>query len=95
MDKKITLKTAYQILEDCSAVIIDDDVLIYPSLDDLTGEGDNQFLRLKWEDEGLEFHLRFEEEDNQEIIISGSSIVLKDTKGDEAQLTILVPKDLE
>jgi hypothetical protein len=31
--KKITLKEAFRILEDASAVIINDDVVLYPSLD--------------------------------------------------------------
>lgn len=97
---KIPLQKAFKILEDASAVIINDDTLIYPSLSDLTGEDDNRFLYLEWEEEGLEYNLKFNEGDNQEVEIIGSCMFLYDTDSecsatDHTQLTILVPQNLQ
>jgi hypothetical protein len=95
--KTITLKEAYQILEDASAVIIDDSVLVYPSLSELQDDELNEFLYLSWEDEGLGFDLHFNEGCNQEVKVSGSSMFLvdDDSDGEETQITILTTKELE
>ena len=97
--KKITLKEAYHILEDASAVIIDDDVVLYPSLEPISGDELHEFLFFRWDDGGLEFTLKFLEGDNQEVKVSGSSILLIDThakdKDDHLQITILTTKELE
>ena len=99
--RPIRLDAAVALLEQCSAVIIDDDVLVYPSFEEeeLTcapnAETRTEFMRLKWENEGLEFELSFEVENNQDPTISGSSLFLKDSKGEDCQLTLLVPQDLE
>lgn len=91
--KKITLKEAYRILEDASAVIIDDDVVLYPSLSELKEDDTNEFLFFRWDDGGLEYTLIFKEGDNQEVKVSGSSIFLIDTKAkdknDYTEITIL------
>jgi hypothetical protein len=97
--KNITLKEAYQILEDASAVIIDNDVVLYPSLSDLEEDDTNEFLFFRWDDGGLEYTLTFEEGDNQEVKIVGSSMFLYDTDADgeedHTQITILITKELE
>lgn len=93
--KTITLKEAFQILEDASAVIIDDSTLVYPSLSELEDDDSNEFMYLSWDDEGLEYNVKFDEGDNQEVKISGSSIFLIDTEGEENQITILTTKELE
>jgi hypothetical protein len=97
--KTITLKEAYQILEDASAVIINDSTLVYPALDMIEGSDENEFMYFKWDDEGLEYSLTFNEGDNQEVKISGSSLFLYDTDAndddDHTQITILTAKELE
>ena len=97
--KTITLKEAYQILEDASAVIINDDVVLYPSLDMIEGSDENEFLFFRWDDGGLEYTLKFCQGDNQEVKLVGSSMFLYDTdadgKEDYTQLTILITKELE
>jgi hypothetical protein len=97
--KKITLKEAYNILENASAVILNDDVVLYPSLWELRDDETNEFLYFRWDDGGLEYALTFNEGDNQEVKISGSSMFLYDTdsNGDEdhTQITILITKELE
>lgn len=98
--KSITLENAYKILEDASAIIIDDGVLVYPALSDLEDSDENEFMYLEWRDEdGLEYYVKFAEGDNQEVVIEGSSMFLLDTDAnsdtDTTQITILTTKDLE
>jgi len=97
--KKIALKEAYNILEQASAVIINDDVVLYPSLQELEDDDTNDFLYFRWDDGGLEYTLTFNEGDNQEVTITGSSMFLYDTNanGDEdhTQITVLATKELE
>jgi hypothetical protein len=92
---KITLAQAYHILQTASAVIWGDHFLCYPSLSELTGEDDNEFLFLSINDsEGLEFSARFAEGNNKEACFMGTSLFLQDTEGDEVQITILSPVDV-
>lgn len=94
--KTITLKEAFAILEDCPAIIIEDGVLVYPSLSDLEYSDENEFLYIGWEDEiGQEYSVKFAEGENSEVRISGSSMFLIDTEGEENHITILEPKNLE
>jgi hypothetical protein len=97
--KTITLKEAYQILEDANAVIIDNDVVLYPSLQELEDDDTNEFLFFRWDDGGLDYTLSFKEGDNQEVKVVGSSMFLYDidSDGDEdhIQITILTTKRLE
>ena len=98
--KTIPLEEAYILLEDASAIIVDDGVLVYPALSDLEFSDDNEFMYVTWtDDEGQEYDLHFAEGDNQQVKVSGSSIFLLDTdsKGEEdaIQITILTTKELE
>lgn len=94
--KTITLKEAYSILEEASAVIIDDNALTYPSISEIEENDDNEFFYLSWEDEdGYIYDLVFREKDNKSIQISGSSMFLIDSEGEENQITILAPKNIE
>jgi hypothetical protein len=98
--KNIPLEEAYKILQDSSAIIIDDGVLVYPTLSDLEFSDENEFMYLAWtDDEGQEYTLKFAEGDNQQVKVSGSSIFLLDTDAendtDAIQITILTTKELE
>jgi hypothetical protein len=97
--KTITLKEAYNILQDASAVVVEDHVLVYPALSELEGSDENEFLYIQWDDEGEEYSLKFCEGENQEVKVSGSSIFLLDTDAeteeDHIQITILITKQLE
>jgi hypothetical protein len=98
--KDIPLQDAYKILEDASAIIIDDGVLVYPALAELEFSDENEFMYLTWSDEdGQEYSLHFAEGDNQEVVIEGSSMFLMDTDAeddtDAIQITILTTKELE
>lgn len=97
--KTIKLKEAYDILNECSGVIIEDSVILYPQLADLDGDDENEFLFLFWDDDGAEYNMKFCEGDNREITISGSSMFLYDTDCEKpegvTQISILEPKNLE
>jgi len=98
--KTIPLQDAHKILENASAIIIDDGVLVYPALADLEFSDENEFMYITWSDEdGQEYALKFAEGDNQEVKISGSSMFLLDTDSegeeDAIQITILTTKELE
>jgi hypothetical protein len=97
--KKITLKEACDILENASAIIIEDNVVVYPSLYELEDDDTNEFLYVQWDNEGDVYSLKFNEGDNQEVEVIGSSMFLYDTDAegdnDHTQITILTTKELE
>lgn len=97
MSKKITLQEAHDVLTNCSAVIVDDTVVVYPGLNnELQHESTNEFLFLNWtDDEGNGYTISFNEGDNEEVEISGSYMFLKDTNGEIGKITILVPQKLD
>ena len=92
--KKISLEKAFSLLQSCKAVIIDGDHLCYPALDEVIGESDNEFMYLKYEEDG-DCCMKFVEENNQEITLVDSTLLLEDNEGDELELTLLFEKDLE
>ena len=94
--KTITLEKAFEILVDADGIVIDDGVILYPSLDKLTGCDENEFMYLSWDDEGLEYSIKFCEGDNREVKISGSSMFLYDTDadGDEDHTQISILKEI-
>lgn len=97
--KTITLNEAYKILEDASAIIINDSVLTYAELADLKNDESNEFLYIEWDEEGEGYNLKFCEGENKEVKVSGSSIFLYDIDADgeedHTQITILTTKELE
>lgn len=64
--KKITLRSAYEILDSAKAVIIDDDILCYPSTDAVIGVDENEFMALRWTTGYDEYLMTFAEGDNQD-----------------------------
>jgi hypothetical protein len=96
--KTIALKEAFEILKECSAVIINDDILVYPSLDDVIDDDNNEFMQLAFADWEGDLDLVFMEGNNKIVTISGSSMFLYE-KNDEidnpTQITILGPKNIE
>lgn len=93
--KTIILQQAYSILKNCAGVITEDHIITYPILSDLTGEDNNQWLYLSWDEDGLEYSRTFLEKENNNVKIAGSSMFLKDNEGEEIQLTILTVQNLE
>ena len=95
--KTIVLKKVYEILLEATAVIIDENALVYPCVAELTGENENEFLYLSWEDDGHDYSLKFREGDNLVADVEGCCLYLFDTDGEEepTMLTILGPTQLE
>jgi hypothetical protein len=94
--KRITLDAAFEILEECSAVIMEGYNLMYPGLFDLTGEDDNVFLYLNFaDDKGQEYSIKFNEKNNKTVRVDRFYMYFFDIEGDEVQLTILDRKNIE
>jgi len=91
--KTITLREAFEILENAAAVIIDDTVT-YPTLYDLIESDENEFLHIGWEVDDLGYTAIFQEGDNQFVKVSGSSLFMVDDRGEETQVSILIPANL-
>jgi hypothetical protein len=91
--KTITLEEAYKILQNCSAIIVDDYALVYPSLYELEYD-DEPFLYLNVEIEKQEFDYNFTASKNRQVDVMGSSIFLIDDNDEDVQLTILIPQIL-
>jgi len=96
--KHIPLTEAYQLLEEASAILIEDQVL-FPQLSPLQGKEFHTFLFLDWVDEKkLCYEVEFAEGENQRVAVSGTSLFLKPTDaedGEDLQITILQEKELE
>lgn len=95
--KTIELKDAHGRLQDCAAVIVDNNALVFPCLEDLRKMAENEFLYLSWEMAGREHSLKFMEQNNQTVKVSddGALMILEDTEGDRVQLTLLVPVEIK
>jgi hypothetical protein len=99
--KTITLKKARNILKEAfynGAVLPDDDAPIWPSVNELNGKPDNEFLLLQLcggllFSEGPEYS--FIEGDNKRVEIQGSSMFLVSTIGKKIQVKILQERNLE
>lgn len=93
--KVIPLDKAIKLLEQCSAVIWDDNFLSYPSVNsEDTDESDHTFLFLSANEDGNESQAEFQDGDNKTVSIVTNSMFLQDTNGNEVQVTLLVPQTL-
>ena len=89
--KTIPLKHAHELIEGAPAVIVNHDALMYPSVEDLNGEPDNEFLYVSWTDaDGLLFEIKAVEENNQNVKVTDQGdLILVDDAGDEFEMTLL------
>ena len=93
--KTIELKEAHEIIRNCSAIIVDDDFLIYSSLTELEGHDDNEFMYLSWDMGDNDYSAKFNERLNFEIDVEGNSMYLFDISGDKYKITPLFPQEIE
>jgi hypothetical protein len=84
----ITQAEALKLIQDCSACVIDDNVLVYPSWEDSNDE--DWWLEFDWEDDNNSFSLVFMK-DCGDIAFDGTNLYVKDEDGDEQMITLLVP----
>lgn len=88
--KTITLQEACNLIQDSAAIIIDG-IVTYASLEDLSGDPENEWMHIGWtDDRGHDYGVKFIEED-QEILFDGTTIYIKDHEDDEQKITLLVP----
>jgi hypothetical protein len=87
--KNITIDEALKLIQDCSACIIEDNVLVYPCWDDLNSDED-WWLEFLWEDDNNSFSIIFMK-DCGEIQFDGTNLFIKDEDGDVNMITLLVP----
>jgi hypothetical protein len=80
---QIDLTTAKVLLNNCAAIIINMDILVYPSNNTEPGV----FLFARWENEGLEYEYEFYEDDNQMVECEQHILHLIESK-DKESITI-------
>lgn len=90
--KTISLIQAYALLTAAKAVIVDQSALVYPSLDGLIHDPENEFLYLSWMNEdGESSYAKFLEGENETPQLDGSDLHLLDREGQSICLTLLIP----
>jgi hypothetical protein len=87
--KIINLEEAYKLLEGAHAVQMQDNHLVYPSMFKLTGNDDNEFMRLS---DG--YSLRFLEKNNRKVRLNHVYMIMRANNMD-IRIIILEPKKLE
>lgn len=89
--KPIPLSEAHELLENCSAVeVVNDHVVLYPGVNDLTGEPDNEFAYLSWSDGGQDFYVKFTEGANQKVMVNlEDHMILVGSEGEKVEIAIL------
>jgi hypothetical protein len=86
--KSLNLTNAFEILTQVDAIVLEGRVLA-PTLFDLEYEPENEFMRLLWSENGLDFEVAFNEGDNNELTIDGSLLTLVNSEGEEETVTLL------
>jgi hypothetical protein len=86
--KTIPLEEAYELLESALAVQMMDNYLVYPSMFKLTGDDDNEFMRLS---DG--FSLRFLEKNNREVRINNIYMIMRANNMD-IRIILLNPREI-
>lgn len=87
--KTITIQEALTLIQNCSAVIIDN-VVTYPNEKELTGDPRDCWLDICWIDDDINFSVTFSE-DCGTIKFDGTNLFINDIDGDEQMITLLVP----
>jgi len=89
------LEDALDVLDNCSALILDNDILMIPRIIKDLKNGDNQkIFCLQWVEGQDTFEILFLEEDNQSVGYSGSTMFLIDESGEEVHITLLTQKEI-
>jgi hypothetical protein len=85
--KTIPLAEAFKLLKEASSISIEG-YITNPSLSDLTGVYENEFLYIGWKDKSNNYYTKFAEGNNLQVDISESRIYLNDIEGDKHEITI-------
>jgi formylmethanofuran dehydrogenase subunit C len=91
MKKDIPFDKAFEILNDCRAIEIDNFV-VEPRIN---ADASFPFLELEWHNNiGQVYELSFDSGDNDSVQIDGDIMYLKDTNGDINEISILIKQNL-
>lgn len=90
----IPLKTAFDLIKNASAVIVNRHALMFHGTSELNDDPDNEFLCLIWaDDEGLEYIIKAREGENQLVEVDQTdgvgTLILVDDEGEKFELTLL------
>lgn len=94
---KITNAEVFNLLDLCSAVIIDGTTVTFPSLDheEEHGDLDSIFLRLSYSLDDGDYDLEYSKKDNQDVeVVNHNTVVLVNTDGGETELTLLTTMNI-
>jgi hypothetical protein len=91
MKKDIPFDKAFEILNDCRVIEIDNFV-VEPLIN---ADASLPFLELEWHNNiGQVYELSFDSEDNDSVQIDGDIMYLKDTNGDINEISVLIKQNL-
>lgn len=92
MSKKITVEKALQLLREAHIVRVFSNDWYYDAIineSDITGDPENEFLLISWQDEdGYEFDAKLAEGQNPEVKAKSHALTFVDTEGDEIELLL-------
>ncbi len=92
MVKEIPLRKAFEILQQCTAVILEGR-FVEPHLYEIEDEYGNEFMSLQWEEEYnselLTVIVSFLEGDNLKVLLKGCELTLVNSEGEEECLELL------
>lgn len=92
----ISLKKAYELLENCSAIMVDANALVYPVMYEQGIKSNNHdFMELKWEADDSYYEITFSKDENEEVEIQCDCMFLKEEDGTKHCITLLQPLDIE
>jgi hypothetical protein len=93
--ESMELENALDELEKCVALILDNDILMYPRIiKNLKNENNETIFLLQWVEDSMTYEICFTENENEIVGYSESSMFLIDDRGEEVQITLLTEKKL-
>jgi hypothetical protein len=96
--KTITLEQTYDLFDKNTAIRVVGHYMDYAAMNTkgIVGEDDTQFMFISWTDyDGRVFDISFLEKYNKEVRIEGERIYPKDEYGDEVDIEIMKPINIE
>lgn len=87
------LEDAIKVLEQAAGVVLPEES-DHPLLNPSIYPDEDIFMVLAWNGEEGSYDVEFDRENNQEVEVQGSSLVLKNSEGEEFVITPLFPKEL-
>lgn len=94
--KSISLEKAFDILQKAPAITVDGVLINSFAVSQLEGKDDHEFMYLEWsDDKDYIFDTTFSESNNREVFVEGTRLRMINREGDEVEIEVLEPKNLE